>query len=346
MRLCSVTPQRARGPRGTLAPVGASRNDERLVAIPDYQTLMRPLLAAYEDGQERPVAQAREMLASDFGLTDAERAEMLPSGKARKWNNRVGWAATYLYRAGLLERPRRSVYRITHRGRLVLQQNPNRVDNDVLGAFAEFREFRFSATPGGTQTPAPSGHPLTASPPASLDADQTPEERMEAAHTELRTALAAELLDRIMDQDPTFFERLVMDVLGAMGYGRGQQLGGSGDEGFDGVINEDRLGLDRIYVQAKRWTDSVGRPAVQGFVGALAGRGATKGVFITTSSFSAGARSYADQVQARVILIDGQQLAQFMIEHDVGVSLATRHDVKRIDLDYFADDSSATPSTE
>jgi restriction system protein len=164
---------------------------------------------------------------------------------------------------------------------------------------------------------------------------------MDAAHKQLRGALAAELLDRVMEQDPAFFERLVVDVLQAMGYGRGQQLGGSGDEGFDGVINEDRLGLDQIYVQAKRWTDTVGRPAVQGFVGALAGRGAPKGVFITTSDFSAGARTYAAQVQARVILIDGQRLAQLMIEHDVGVSLGSRYDVKRVDLDYFADDATA-----
>lgn len=315
------------------------------MAIPDYQTLMRPLLAAYEDGQERPVAQARDQLAAEFALTEDERAEMLPSGKGRKWNNRVGWAATYLYRSGLLERPRRSVYRITERGRLVLQQNPQRVDNDVLGAFEEFREFRFSATSVGGTSPPPSGaETTTPAPQTPDDHSQTPEERIDAAHKQLRAALAAELLDRILEQDPAFFERLVMDVLQAMGYGRGQQLGGSGDEGFDGVINEDRLGLDRIYVQAKRWTNTVGRPDVQGFVGALAGRGATKGVFITTSDFSAGARAYAEQVQARVILIDGQQLAQLMIEHDVGVSLGTRYDVKRLDLDYFADDPSTGTS--
>lgn len=304
---------------------------------------MRPLLAAYEDGQQRPVAEARDQLAAAFHLTDEERAEMLPSGKGRKWNNRVGWAATYLYRSGLLERPRRSVYRITDRGRTVLQQNPQRVDNDVLGVFEEFREFRFSATSGGAPGPPTSGAE-TAPTPQPRDDDQTPEERMDAAHKQLRAALAAELLDRVMEQDPAFFERLVMDVLQAMGYGRGQQLGGSGDEGFDGVIDEDRLGLDRIYVQAKRWTNTVGRPEVQGFVGALAGRGATKGVFITTSDFSAGAGAYAQQVQARVILMDGQQLAQLMIEHDVGVSLGTRYDVKRIDLDYFADGSDSTLS--
>jgi restriction system protein len=323
---------------------GVTTMMQAAVAIPDYQTLMRPFLALFEDGEEHAVSHVRAMLAGEFALTDAEQAEMLPSGKGRMWNNRVGWAATYLYRSGLLERPRRSVYRITDRGRDVLAHHPQRVDNDVLGEFEEFRQFRFRApSTGGSDVAALLPSARTIAPPDQDD--QTPEERMDVAHAQLRSALAAELVDRIMEQDFAFFERLVMDVLGAMGYGRGQQLGGSGDEGFDGVINEDRLGLDRIYVQAKRWTDSVGRPAVQGFVGALAGRGATKGVFITTSTFSSGAKTFAEQVQARVILIDGQQLAQLMIEYDVGVSLATRYDVQRVDLDCFSadDEPSANP---
>jgi restriction system protein len=304
--------------------------------IPDYQTLMRPFLALHGDGAEHNVADVRMALAQMFEVSDEEQAALLPSGKGRTWTNRVGWAATYLYRAGLLERPRRSVYRITERGRDLLLRYPDRIDNDALGQFEEFRQFRFSGNSAGAAHEPP---PAFA---GGSDSDRTPEERIEAAQSQLRAALAAELLDRIMEQDPAFFERLVMDVLGSMGYGRGQQLGGSGDEGFDGVINEDRLGLDRIYVQAKRWTDPVGRPAVQGFVGALAGRGATKGVFITTSAFTNNARAYAEQVQARVILIDGQQLARLMIEYDVGVSLAVRHDVKRVDLDYFSADEESS----
>lgn len=306
----------------------------REVPIPDYQSLMRPFLAAHLSGQDRAVGEVRAELAEHLGLTDEEQAQLLPSGKGRTWNNRVGWAATYLFRAGLLERPRRSVYRITPRGQDVLQQYPERVDNEVLAHFEEFQQFRVS---GGGPSAGPAGtSPGPVTPPP--DSDTTPEERIEAAQGELRAALAAELLDRVMEQDFAFFERLVMDVLGRMGYGRGQQLGGSGDEGFDGVIDEDRLGLDRIYVQAKRWSNSVGRPDVQGFVGALAGRGATKGVFITTSTFTAGARAYVQQVAASVVLIDGKQLAELMIEYGVGVFVVSSYDVRRLDLDYFAGD--------
>lgn len=293
------------------------------------------MLAAYEGGQDRPIGEVRDALAAEFALTPAELEERLPSGRARTFVNRVGWAATYLYRAGLLERPRRSVYRITERGQEVLQRHPDRVDNDVLSQYEEFQRFRARSDGSGDRGSSPAT-PVSTSLQPSGEEDDTPEERIEAAYRELRSALAAELVDRVLEQPPDFFERLVMDVLSSMGYGRGQHLGGTGDEGFDGVIDEDRLGLDRIYVQAKRWTNPVGRPTVQGFVGALAGRGATKGVLITTSGFTAEARSYVEKVQARVVLIDGQELARLMMDYDVGVSVASRYDVKRVDLDYFA----------
>jgi restriction system protein len=314
-----------------------------VMAVPDYQTLMRPVLAQYEDGDSKAVADARKAVASLFQLTQEDLDERLPSGQARTFSNRVGWAVTYLYRAGLLERPKRSVYRITERGRSVLRDHPQRVDNDVLDQFAEFRVFRDRDT-------GEADRPQAFVVPPQSEAG-TPQERMDAAHRQLESALAAELLDRIMDQPPSFFEQLVIDVLTAMGYGgsredAGERLGGTGDEGFDGVIREDRLGLDVIYVQAKRWANPVGRPAIQGFVGALAGRGVAKGVFITTSTFTEEARRYAAAVQARVILVDGGELAGLMIEHGVGVTPAHRYVVSRVDLDYFTEDGASPGSAD
>jgi len=216
----------------------------------------------------------------------------------------------------------------------VLAQNPDRVDLRVLSQFDEFEEFRQAkpTTTGPEESPVPTGAD-----------EQTPEERIDTAHREMRSALAGELLDRIYDQSPEFFEQLVLDVLHGMGYGgsrddAAERLGQSGDEGVDGVIREDRLGLDLIYVQAKRWKNVVGRPEIQKFFGALHGQRATKGVFITTSSFSKEAMDYADGVTPRVILVDGKELAQLMIEHAVGVTVARRYEVKRLDLDYFVTD--------
>jgi restriction system protein len=249
--------------------------------------------------------------------------------------NRVGWATTYLYRCGLLDRTSRSVYRITDRGRGVLEAYPDRVDLSVLSQFEEFHEFRRSRRGDAPVPPHGEGGA----------SDATPEERVADAYRELRSALAADLLDRVLDHSPEFFEQLVLDVLHAMGYGGRrdaavQRLGRSGDEGVDGVIREDALGLDVIYVQAKRWriAQSVSRPDIQRFVGALHGQRAAKGVFITTSTFSGEAIAYADSITPRVILIDGEELAQLMIDHDVGVTVATRYDLKKIDQDYFVAD--------
>lgn len=239
----------------------------------------------------------------------------------------------------LIDRPKRAVYRISGRGRDVLEQHQDRVDLKVLSQFDEFDEFR-QAKPGSTDARETQS--------SAAGDEQTPEERIDTAYRELRSALAAELLDRVLDQSAEFFEQLVLDVLHAMGYGgsrddAARRLGQSGDEGVDGVIREDRLGLDLIYVQAKRWTNVVGRPEIQKFFGALHGQRATKGVFITTSSFSREALEYADGVTPRVILVDGKELAQLMIEHAVGVTASREYELKRLDLDYFVieDDDSA-----
>lgn len=253
--------------------------------VPDFQTLMRPLLEEYATGGERRIGDVRAVLATRFRLTEEELAERLPSGLARTFDNRVGWAVTYLYRVGLLERPRRSVYAITNRGREVLAANQERVDLGVLSQFPEFAEFRKAS---GTR-PARRGGKGEAARELLVTETATPEERIDAAYQELRDALIAELRDRISRVSFAAFEDLVLDVLHAMGYGDGTEdsrlrTGASGDAGIDGVIREDRLGLDVVYVQAKRWEATVGRPVVQGFVGALQGARASKGIIFTAST--------------------------------------------------------------
>lgn len=292
---------------------------------------MRPVLTALDDGKPHSPTANRAAVASEFQLSAADLEEVIASGRARTFHNRVGWAITYLLRAGLIARPKHATYEITDRGRKVLEQYPKRVDLGVLGQFDEFKAFKQSkSTNDGEPSPAP-------------ESDQTPEEQIEHAYAELRAALTAEVLDRLREKPPAFFEQVVLDVLHAMGYGgrRGasaERLGQSGDEGVDGVIREDQLGLDLIYVQAKRWANPVGRPEIQKFFGALHGKRATKGVFITTSSFTPDATTYADGVTPRVILVDGRALASLMIDHDVGVTVARDYQLKRVDLDYFGAD--------
>lgn len=301
------------------------------MAIPDFQTLMRPVLEEHAHGQDVTRAPLRETLAEAFQLTDEERAELLPSGNQRRFDNRLAWTLTHLVRAGLLTRPRRGVTRITERGQEVHAENPDRVDMNALNQFEEYLQFR-----GLAAEDDPTGA-------SSETADEdTPEEAIERAHGELTTALADELLDKILEADPVFFEQLVVDLLMAMGYGgsraeAGERLGQSGDGGLDGVIREDRLGLEAIYLQAKRWDPkrSVSRPDVQAFAGALQGAHASKGVFITTAIFSSQARDFARSINARVVLVDGPQLTRLMIEHGVGVTTRQSYHLKRVDQDYF-----------
>ena len=295
---------------------------------------MRPLLQRYGDGEERPIAEVRAALAVEFDLGADELRERIPSGAAKTFDNRVGWATTYLYRTGLLDRVRRSVYRITERGKECLRDNPDRIDLSVLSRYPEFAAFR----KGSGRRPA-------ITPPAPEDGgvaavERTPEEAIEEAIEEVSSALAEELRDRISANSPEFFENLVLDVLEKMGYGGGhvaarERMGRSGDEGIDGVIREDRLGLDVIYVQAKRWQGSVGRPVIQAFVGALQGARASKGVIFTASEFSRDAREYAEHVSPRVTLVDGRRLAELMIEYNVGVDVKRSYDLKDVDENYF-----------
>jgi restriction system protein len=318
-------------------------SQEERVPIPDYESAMLPLLRFAADGADHRLRDAVEHLAVHFGLSDAERAEMLPSGTAPLFDNRVGWARTYLKQAGLLESPRRGSFRIANRGREVLAQNPARIDVTLLDQFEEFRSFRTRRREGPSEvrplSPTRSASPV-APPVPDLPQDQTPEDLLASAYRRLRRDLEIELVEQVKTASPAFFERLVIDLLVAMGYGgsrqdAGRAIGKSGDGGIDGIIKEDKLGLDVIYVQAKRWEGTVGRPEIQKFAGALQGQRASKGVFITTSSYSKDAIEYAEIINSKIILVDGEELAGLMIDHNVGVSTMGMYELKRIDNDYF-----------
>ena len=301
------------------------------MAIPDYQSIMLPLLELAGDNKSHLVHDAVDLLAQQFSLTNDEKREVIPSGRVSRFHNNVTWARTYLKKAGLLEDPKRGEFRITERGSQVLAGKHESIGVRFLEQFEEFREFKTAR-----RTPRPD----TGTPDLS---EATPEEALQAAYQTLRNSVASDLLDQVKRSSPAFFERLVVDVLVAMGYGgsrmeAGEAIGHAGDEGIDGIIKEDRLGLDIIYIQAKRWENTVGRPEVQRFAGALQGRRARKGVFITTSSFSREARDYADNIDTKVILIAGTRLAEFMIDYGVGVTTDATYEVKRIDADYFPDE--------
>lgn len=303
------------------------------MAIPDYQTIMLPVLKLAGDGKPHRIREAIELLTDEFNLSAEEQRERLPSGKQRTFANRVGWARTYLKKAGLLVSPTRGHFQITDRGASLLSENLDRLSRDVLMQFEEFRDFQKQ---GKSKIPDEPDHP-TISDPAS------PLEQLETSYTDIRKELASELLGLVRAASPQFFERLVVELLVAMGYGgsfsdAAQVIGGSGDEGIDGVIKQDRLGLDVIYIQAKRWENSVGRPVVQTFAGSLEGARARRGVILTTSTFSRGAQDYVNKIEKKIVLIDGDKLAELMIDHNVGVSLESSYDVKKIDIDFFEDD--------
>lgn len=300
--------------------------------IPDFQSFMLPLLRYAADDQIHTMAEAREALASQFNLTAEDRGELLPSARAKRFDNRVAWAKVHLTRAGLLDSPKPGQFRITSAGHAVLAKNLNRVDLRLLAQIPEYRAWR-NQVPTDKPTPA-----------ADTEAEGTPEERVEDAFQAIRSKLAAELLDKVRASTPSFFEQLVVELLLKMGYGRsrsdaGRAIGAAGDEGVDGVISEDRLGLDTIYIQAKRWEGTVGRPEIQKFVGALHGKRARKGVFLTTGTFSSEAADYVSRIDPRVVLIDGRQLAEYMIDFDLGVSTRAVYQLKRVDSDYFEGDA-------
>jgi len=305
------------------------------MTIPDYQTLMLPVLRLAAAGEQR-VADAAESIANDLGLSADEREQLLPSGRQRLLHNRIHWAKFFMSKAGLITSPTRGRFIATDAGRKLLAANPKRLGVNELKEYAGFREFYGGQKSANEDTPPAGAAPL---PEAG-----TPEEQIEAAYEAVHSALRAELLERIVQNSPSFFEQLIVDLLIAMGYGGSHKnaatrLGRSGDGGVDGVINEDRLGLDRVYVQAKRYADAtVGRPDVQAFVGSLVGHGATKGVFVTTSAFSAQAREYVKHLAQRIILVDGERLADLMIEYGVGVRPFRRIEFKRLDEDFFSEE--------
>jgi len=302
------------------------------MAIPDYQSIMLPLLNYAGDSKEHSLRETIDALADLFKLTDDERRTLLSSGQQTVFDNRAGWARTYLKKAGLLETTRRGYYRITKRGQDILQQNLSKIDATFLKQFSEFVAFqsthRNQVDEANDQLPTER---------------HTPEEEIEAAYQGIREGLANEILQTVKSLSPTFFERLVIDLLVKMGYGgtrtdAGERIGRSGDGGVDGIIKEDRLGLDTVYVQAKRWDSPVGRPEIQKFAGALQGQRARKGIFITTSSFTGEAEDYVSRIDSKIVLIDGSHLAQLMIDFNIGVAPLAVYELKRIDSDYFTEE--------
>jgi restriction system protein len=307
------------------------------MSVPDFQSLMLPVLRATSGGVIS-ASQLRAAVAQDQGLTDEDLEELLPSGRQTVFANRVAWANVFLQRAGLVKSVRRGHYEITGEGRSALAASPARIDMAYLNRYPGYREWRAASTNRGEPTAAPPEQALVSHETSS----ETPEEVMEATHSALNRQLAVDLLERLREVSPGLFERMMVDLLLAMKYGggraeMGQALGRSGDGGIDGLINEDELGLDAVYVQAKRYaaSNSVGEPEIRGFVGALEGHRATKGVFVTTSSFTKSARDYAERVQKRLILIDGTRLASLMVQHGVGVRVRAVYEVKGVDEEFF-----------
>lgn len=302
--------------------------------IPDYQSLMLPLLKFTNDRQEHSVTDAIEFLAEKFNLTEAELNEWLPSKSQKLFYNRVYWAKAYLKMAGLVENVRRSYFRITPRGLETLKESPESINIKYLRKFPEF----ISSIEGGKKIDSKEEVINVTSVPF-----KTPEEILEDAYHKIKETLLSEVLSRVKKIHPSEFEKLVIELLVKMGYGgsiaeAGKATRYTSDEGIDGIIKEDKLGLDVIYIQAKRWQGTVSRPEIQKFVGALAGQRAKKGVFITTSDFSKEATIYASQMDTKIVLIDGNTLAQHMIDYNLGVSVQNTYEIKKIDSDYFEEE--------
>lgn len=306
------------------------------MTIPDYQTIMLPLLKHLSDQKEHYMKDVVAALAKAFKLSEDDLSELLPSGRTPLFYNRVGWSRLHLKKAGLVEDPDRGLVKITNQGLEALSQNPEHIDKKFL---MEYPSYKKAVDESRERRKAKA---LAVIEDEKAD-ESTPEEALEASFAELQEGLATEILDSIMKCSPVFFERLVIDVLVKMGYGgsrreAGQAIGKSGDEGIDGIIKEDKLGLDIIYIQAKRWQGTVGRPEIQKFAGALLGQKARKGIFITTSSFSADAEKYVKNLDSKIILIDGRHLAELMIDNNVGVSPVATYEIKKVDSDYFIED--------
>jgi restriction system protein len=302
--------------------------------IPDFQTLMLPLLKLISDGKEYKMRTVEEMLAEQFNLTKEELVELLPSGTDYIFKNRIGWSKTYLKKAGLIDSYKRGCITISEKGKVIIDSNPPIINVKFLKQFPEFLAFQIPQKKEAVEIEQEIGEETK---------QQNPEELIELGYIKIRQSLEQDLLSKLKTVDPYFFERIVVELLVKMGYGgsiqdAGRAIGKSGDEGIDGIIKEDKLGLDVIYIQAKRWEGVVGRPEVQKFVGALAGQRAKKGVFITTSNFTKEATQYAMQMDTKIVLIDGEKLAQYMIDYNLGVSVQNTYEIKKIDSDYFEEE--------
>ena len=300
--------------------------------IPDFQSVFLPYLKFFSDGKNHSSRELEDALAIQYKITDEERREMIPSGRAKKFANRVAWAGTYLRQAHLVENVSRGVYRITPQGQKLLAEKPDKLNIKSLKRFPEFQEFQ-SRFGSGSKTEEQHEESVS----------QTPLEVLDSTYQSLRNELATELLSKLKAASPTFFEQAVIDLLVAMGYGGSLAEAASltrrgSDEGIDGIIKEDKLGLDTIYVQAKRWEGPVGRPTVQAFSGSLDGFRARKGVMLTTSRFSADARDYVAKIEKKIVLIDGEELSKLMIDHNIGVAESQNYIIKRIDADYFGEE--------
>lgn len=303
------------------------------MAVPDFQAFFKPLLEIAADDQEHLLRESRKTIAQKMAINEEDFKELLPSGTQTRFDNRVAWAKSFFVKAGILESTRRGYFRITDRGRDLIKQGHERIDIKVLNQYPEFVEFN---------APRPSNRSSNELESIETSAE-TPEEMLQNAYQSIRSDLAGEILAHVKSNTPQFFESLVVDVMLALGYGgsradAGKSVGQSGDEGIDGIIKEDRLGLDVIYLQAKRWEGTVGRPEIQRFVGALHGKRAKKGVFITTGKFSDDAIKYVETIDPKVILIDGRALAELMIDYNLGTSTTATYQIKRIDSDYFGEE--------
>jgi restriction system protein len=301
------------------------------MAIPDYQALMLPLLQLCADEKEHNIQSSVDTLAKVFKLTENEKNELLPSGQQTVFLNRVAWARTYLKHASLITSPSRGVFTITERGKTFLLSNPVKIDNKILSQYEEFRDFKSRKRNNNADEEN------------LLTQTTTPEEQFETAYENLRVELANDLLYQLKKCAPSLFEKIVIELLVKMGYGgslkdAGRAIGKTGDEGIDGIIKEDKLGLDIIYVQAKRWEGNVGRPDVQKFAGALQGQRAKKGIMITTSSFSKEAMDFVSKIDSKIILIDGEELVDYMIDFNVGVNITSAFEIKKVDSDYFIEE--------
>lgn len=301
------------------------------MSVPDFQSFFKPLLDLASDGQEHSVGEAREGLKAVLEMIDEDLAEKLPSGTQTKFDNRVAWAKSYFIQAKVLEATRRAHFKITERGMELWKQRHQRIDVKILDQYPEFLEFHKPSKPETIDSGEMDTYP------------ETPEEIFQNAYESIHNDLTINLLGQVKENSPSFFENLVVDLMVAMGYGgsradAGKSLGKSGDEGIDGIIKEDRLGLDVIYLQAKRWEGAVGRPEIQKFVGALHGKRAKKGVFITTGKFSDEAKDYVVNLDPKVVLIDGQKLAEYMIAFNLGVTTTSVYEIKKIDSDYFGEE--------